>query len=102
MDKFYIIDVFVKSINQDYKLFISQNILEISAAIDPGFIHNTAYDLANNVTGIVWITSYMRDNFDRFEISLSIDVIHSKVCNAKEFFYIAPAVLNDIRKRRFI
>ena len=84
--------------NQDYKLFTSQHILEILASTDPSFIYNMAYDLANNVTGIVWVTSYMRNSFDRFEISLSIDVIHSKVCNAKEFYYIPPVVLKEIRK----
>ena len=42
------------------------------------------------------MTSYMRNNFERFENYLSIAVIISSISNAKEFYYIAPVVLNEI------
>ena len=59
-----------------------------------------SYSITNNsenkVIGIVWITSYMCDNFKRYENYLLIDVMISYVCNLKEFRYIAPVVLNKI------
>ena len=52
--------------NQDEISFKSQFILESLAKKDLGFIFNLAHDSDNKVTGIVWMTSYMRDNFERF------------------------------------
>ena len=69
--------------NRDEVTFKSQYILERLAHIDNGFTHNITHDYNNEVTGIVWITSYMRDNLERFGNYLSIDVIRSSVCNTK-------------------
>ena len=52
---------------------------------DPGFTFNLAQDSDNKVTGIVWMTAHMRDNFERFGNYISIDIMHSSRCNAKEF-----------------
>ena len=38
------------------------------------------------------MTSFMRDNFEKLGNYLSIDIIHSSICNAKEFCYIAPVI----------
>ena len=82
--------------NRDDMLFKSQYILESLALTDPGFTFNLAHDNENNVTGIVWLTSYMHDKFERFDNYLSIDIMHSSICNAKEFYYIAPVIKNEI------
>ena len=84
--------------NRDDVSFKSQYILENLAHLDKGFTYNITHDSNNKVTGIVWMTSYMRDNFERFGNYLSIDVMRSSVCNAKEFCNIAPVVLNEIRR----
>ena len=89
-------DTFIKAMNQDAVSFKSQFILESLVKKDPGFTYNLAHDNNNKVTGIVWMTSYMRDNFERFGNYLSIDVMHSSICNSKEFCYIAPVVKNEI------
>ena len=91
-------DTFIKAMNQDAVSFKSQFILESLIKKDPGFTYNLAHDNNNKVTGIVWMTSYMRDNFERFGNYLSIDVMHSSICNSKEFCYIAPVVKNEIDK----
>ena len=44
------------------------------------------------------MTSYMRDNVERFGKYLSIDMMRSSICNAKEFCYIVPVVSNKIGK----
>ena len=44
------------------------------------------------------MTSYIRDNFERFGNYLSIDVMRLSVSNAKEFCYIALVVLNEIER----
>ena len=77
-------------------MFKSQYILEKLAHIGKGFTFNITHDLNNKVTGIVWMTSYMRDNFERFGNYLYIDVMRSSVSNAKELCYIALVVLNEI------
>ena len=41
--------------------------------MDPSFKFYLIHDNDNNVTGIVWINSYMRDNFERFDNYISID-----------------------------
>ena len=82
--------------NRDEVTFKSQYILERLAHIDNGFTYNITHDSNNEVTGIVWMTSYMRDNFERFDNYLSIDVMRSSICNTKEFCYIAPVVLNEV------
>ena len=69
--------------NQDNGLFKSQYILKSLTSIDPGFTFNLAHNNDNNVTGIVWMTFYTRDNFVRFGNYLSIDVMHLSICNAK-------------------
>ena len=69
--------------NQDEISFKSQFILESLAKKDPGFTSD------NKVTGIVWMTSYMRDNFGGFGDYISIDVMHSSICNGI-FFVILP------------
>ena len=48
------------------------------------------------------MTSYMRDNFERFGNSISIDVMKSQVCNAKKFCYIAPVALNEVGKTNVV
>ena len=72
--------------------------LESLAKKYQGFTFNLAHDSNNKVTDIVWITSYMRDNFERFGNYISIDILHSSTYNAKEFCYIAPVDKNDIGK----
>ena len=42
--------------------------------------------------------SYMHDNFERFDNTISIDVMKSQVCNSKKNCYIAPVVLNEVGK----
>ena len=44
------------------------------------------------------MTSYIRDNFKRFGTFISINVMCSSIYNAKEFYYIAPAIKNEINK----
>ena len=68
------------------------------AKTDPGLTYNITHDSDNNVTGIVWMTSYMQNNFERFCNKISIDVMKSQVCNTKKFCYIAPIVLNEVGK----
>ena len=82
--------------NKDEITFKSQYILQLLAKIDPGFAYNITHDSDNNIKGIVWMISYMRNNFERFGNNISIDVMKSQVCNAKFFCYIAPVVLNEV------
>ena len=91
-------DAFTKAMNRDDVSFKSQYILEKIAHIGKGFTFNITHDLNNKVTGIVWMTSYMRDNFERFGNYLSIDVTKSSISNSAEFCYIAPVVLNEIER----
>ena len=86
---------FIKAINRDTISFKSQFILESLAKKDLGFNFNLSHDSNNKVTGIVWMTSYMRDKFEIFGNYISIDAIHSSICNAKEFCYIAPVIKNE-------
>ena len=58
---------FAKSMNQDEIVFKRQYILESLASVDPGFTFNLAHNNDNNITGIFWKASYMRDNFKRFD-----------------------------------
>ena len=84
--------------NKDEITFKSQYILQSLVKIDPGFTYNITHDSDNNVTGIVWMTSYMRDNFKIFGNNISIGVMKSQVCNAIFFGYIARVVLNEVGK----
>ena len=68
-------NIIVKSLNQDDIIFNSRYILESLTSMDPGFIFNLAHNNDNNITGIVWMTSYMRDNFERFDNYISIDIM---------------------------
>ena len=91
-------DAFVKLINQEDLSFKSQFILEKLSSIDKGFRYNITHDSNNKVTSIIWMTSNMRDNFKRFGNYLSIDEMRSYICNAADFCFIAPVVLNKIGK----
>ena len=61
-------DIFTKAINRDDVSFKSQYILKKLAHINKGFTFNITHDLNNKVTGIVWMTSYMRDISNVLEI----------------------------------
>ena len=91
-------DTFTNALNRDDVSFKSQYVLEKLTHIDKGFTFNITHDLNNKVTGIVWMTSYMRNTFKRFGNYLSIDVMRSSVSNAKELCYIAPVLLNEIER----
>ena len=91
-------DTFIEVMNQDEISFKSQFILESLVKKDPGLTFNLAHDSDNKVTGIVWMLSYMRDNFERFDEYTSIDGIHLFICNAKGFYYIAPVIKNEVGK----
>ena len=69
-------------------LFKIQYILESLATVDPGFTFNLEHDDDNNATGIVSITSNICDNFERFGIYVSTDIMYSSIYNAKELCYI--------------
>ena len=73
-------DTFIEAMNQDEISFKSQFILESLAKKNPGLTFNLAHDSDNKVTGIVWMTSYMRDDFERSFDYISIDVMHSYIC----------------------
>ena len=67
--------------NRDDVSFKSQYILEKLAHIDKGLTFNITHDLNNKVTGIVWMKSYIRDNFERFgNYLLSIILLHGSSC----------------------
>ena len=87
-------DTFIESMNQDEISFKSQFILESLAKKDSGFTFNVSHDSDNKVTGIVWMTSCMLDNFEIFGDYISIDVMHSSICNTKGLCYIAPVIKN--------
>ena len=91
-------DTFIKAIVQNGIIFKSQYALESLASKDPGYAFNLAHGNDNKVTGIIWMTSYMRDKFERFGNFISIDIMHSSVCNAKEFCYISPIITNEVGK----
>ena len=84
--------------NQHDILFKSQYILESLASNNLGFTVNLVHDNDNNVPGMVWITSYIHDNFERFGNYIFIDRIHSSIFHTKEFCYIANVVNNEIGK----
>ena len=88
--------------NKEEITFKSQYILQLLAKTDPGFTYNITHDSDNNVTGIVWMTSYMRDHFERFGNNISTDVMKSQVCNTKFFCHIAPVVLNEVGKSNVV
>ena len=77
--------IFIESMNKEEITFKSQYILQSLAKIDPGFTYNIAHGSDKNVTGIEWMTSYMRDNFEKFGNNISIDVMKSQVYNANFF-----------------
>ena len=84
--------------NQEVASFKNQYILEELSSDDKGFIYNIAHDSNNDITGIVWITSYTRDNFKRFGNHLCIDVIWSSFYNTKTLCYTILVVKNRIWK----
>ena len=90
--------ILIESMNKEEITFKSRYILQSLAKIDPGFTYTITHYSDKNVTGIVWMTSYMHDNFEKFGNDISIDVIKSQVCNAKKFCYIAPVVLHEVGK----
>ena len=90
--------IFIESMNKEEITYKSQYILQSLAKIDPGFTYNITHGSDKNVTCIAWMTSYMRNNFEKFGNNISIDVMKSQVCNAKKFCYIAPIVLNEVGK----
>ena len=67
--------------NHDDIIFGNQCILESLASIDPSFTFNLAHDNDNNVTGIVCMTSYMCDNFERVGNYISINIMDSSIIN---------------------
>ena len=89
-------DAYTEAMNRDDVSFKSQYILEKLAHIDKGSTFYITHDLNNKVTGIVWMTSYMRDNFERFRNYLSIDVMKSFISNSAEFCYMVSVVLIEI------
>ena len=91
-------DTFVKSMNQDKTLFNSQYILGSLASTSPSFVFDLARDNDYNIIGIVWMISYMHDNFERFGDYILINVMHSSLCNAKSFGYIAPVIKTKLEK----
>ena len=90
--------IFIESMNKEDTTFKSQYILQSLAKIDPGFTYNITHNSDNKVTSIVWMTSYVCENLERFGNNISINIIESQVCNAKKVCYIAPVVLNKIGK----
>ena len=71
--------------NKEEINFKSQYILRSLAKIDPSFTYNIIHDSDKNVTDIVWMKSYIRENFEKIDNNISIDVMKSQVCNAKSF-----------------
>ena len=65
-----------------YHLRVNIYILEKLAHIDKSFTFNITHDLNNKLIEIVWMTSYMRNNFKRFGNYLSIDIMRSSVSDA--------------------
>ena len=76
-------DTFTRALNRDDISFKSQYILEKLAHIDKVFTFNITHDLNNKVTSTVWMTSYMRNNVERYGNYFSIEVMRSSVSNAK-------------------
>ena len=75
-------DVFTKTMNRDDVSFKSQYILEKLDYIDKDFTFNITHDLNIKVlTGIDWMTSYMRNNVERFGNYLSINAMRSYISN---------------------
>ena len=91
-------ETFIKSMIQNDFVFKSQYILKSLASKDPGFTFNLIHDNDTKVTNVFWMTSYMRDNFERFGNYILIEIMHSCVCYAKEFCYTTPVIKNKVGK----
>ena len=66
---------FLKSMNREVVFFKKWYILETLSSVDKGFTHNITYNSNNDVSGVVWMASCIRDNFDRSRNDLHIDVM---------------------------
>lgn len=67
--------------------------------MDPGYIYLIQHMIMiKNKTDIFWMTSHVRDNFERFGNYISINIMHLSICNAKVFYDIAHVIKNEIRK----
>ena len=91
-------DIFRQSMNKEKISFKGQYTVEKLSSIDLWVSHHLLRDENNDMTCIVWVVSYMWDDFERFGTNLSIDGIDSSLYDAKAFCYIAPVVKNRINK----
>ena len=76
-------DTFIQFMNQKAIAFKIQFILENLSFIDKRISYNIIHNSENKVTDIIWMISYMRDNFERYGNYFCIDVMRSYVCNTK-------------------
>ena len=88
--------------NNEQISFKSQYILENFTSIDPVFSYYVTHYDNNDVTRIVWVASYVQDNFEWFGIFISGNVIHSSIYDAKELCYIAPVFQKKIMTLTFL
>ena len=60
-----------------------------------GFTYNISYDNSGKVTGIVWMTSIMRSNLERYSSSICLDAMKRKT-NVHLWPYMAIALVDEL------
>lgn len=61
---------------------------------DNGFTYKIFFNVRNEISGFMWMTSTMRSNFERFGSFISLDAM-KRSTNIHLWPYIAPVVLNE-------
>ena len=90
-------DIYCSFMNEkstDISLF---RILESIGKISPGFTYAFSRDEDDRLTGVVWMTSVMRSNFERYSQFICIDAMKKKT-NVSLFPYMSITVLDEMNK----
>ena len=76
---------------------ILHGIFEKLSEKDEGFTYNIAKNSNNEATGVVWMTSVMCSNFEKFGTYISLDAMKKKT-NIYLWAYLSMVVKNEFRK----
>ena len=92
-------DVLVEAFKKEDQYWVVQNLMEGLKSMDDGFDYRISKDIIDRPCGVVWVTSSMRFNYEKYGFCIFLDAMKRDL-NDLKWPYISVVILDTYGKVR--
>lgn len=90
-------DIFIENLNDDTCNMCLFAMLDTLRSKSSGFTYSLCHDINGKLSGVVWMTAFMRSDFEKISSNICVDAMKRKT-NISLFAYMSIVVTDDMNK----